>query len=186
MAALLHSFGLTRTGHRDKIEMQFRGETVCYLRVQDVWATKAGDRMMICTNFKAIYAARLNWVYGVSRRPGAGLALKRLKFKALQPSRADRDPYIWALLIALAQAHKKLAPDAPRWKILLLACPGPGVRQLYCYQGWVPAPLLRKLDEPSAEVACPAVAIRVSTISLEAPRDAARCIWEMLHEAELV
>ncbi|KAM3509556.1 hypothetical protein MY10362_000550 [Beauveria mimosiformis] len=146
MVALLHSFGLTRTG----------------------------------------YVAGAREVYGVSRRPGAGLALKRLKFKALQPSRADQDPYIWALLIALAQAHKKLAPDAPRWKVLLLAGPGPGARQLYCYQGWVPAPLLRRLDELSAKVACPAVAIRVSTISLEAPRDAARCIWEVLHEAELV
>ncbi|KAM3458606.1 hypothetical protein MY3296_000364 [Beauveria thailandica] len=158
MTALLRSFGLSRLGDWGRIEMQFRGETVCRLE------------------------ARHKWVHGGKGRGGqnygAGLVVRRKKEKALQPIRAYRDPYICSLLIALAQAHRKLAPDAPCWKVLLLAVPGVGAQQLYCYQGWVPAALLRRLDEPSATVACLDVAIRISTISLMTPRNAARRVWE--------
>ncbi|KAM3508809.1 hypothetical protein MY11210_006595 [Beauveria gryllotalpidicola] len=47
-------------------------------------------------------------------------------------------------------------------------------------------PMAALLREPSAAVACLDVAFRISTISLATPRNAARRVWEVLHEDELV
>ncbi|KAM3471031.1 hypothetical protein MY8738_009499 [Beauveria namnaoensis] len=190
MATLLQSYGLTRTRNRDRIEMQSRGETVCRLHVQGVWTAKTEGQMMISTNFDAISKTRHKWVHGGKQRAsqnyGAGFVVRLKKEKALQPIIAFKDPYICSLLIALAQAHRRSSPEAPGWKVLLLAVGGVGALQLYCYQSWVPAAFLRKLDEPSTAVACPDVVIRISTISLATPQDAARRIWEILHKDELV
>ncbi|KAM3512712.1 hypothetical protein MY11210_003665 [Beauveria gryllotalpidicola] len=190
MADLLRSFGLRTEGCEPcrRIEMRFRGQIACQLDVEGLWRAKAGDRMMIYTNFDAISELRKKWVHGkkgTTSRNGVGLEVKRKKERALKPKKAHKDPYIWSLLIALAQAQRKLEPDVQRWRVLLLAIPGIGAQRLYCYECWVPAQLLKKLDEPSSEVACPQVTVSIIKMSLTRPREAARCLWEELHENEL-
>ncbi|KAM3547465.1 hypothetical protein ARSEF4850_010015, partial [Beauveria asiatica] len=95
--------------------------------------------------------------HGAAGRNAAGLELKRKREKALKPKKAHEDPYIFSLLIALAQAQRRLNPEPERWEVHLLAIPGIKARRLYYYKGSVPAQLLKKLDEPSSEVACPEV-----------------------------
>ncbi|KAM3485468.1 hypothetical protein MY8738_001234 [Beauveria namnaoensis] len=82
----------------------------------------------------------------------AGYIMRGKKLKALQPVEAHHDPYIWGLLIALAQAQRRRQAAAPddavaRWRLCLLALPGAGARQLYCYRGWVPAAMLHTCDK---------------------------------------
>ncbi|KAM3436724.1 hypothetical protein NHJ13734_004966 [Beauveria thailandica] len=201
LGELLRTYGLKQVGmgmDQRKIAMQFRGKTVCHLRVQCVWSTRTGDRMMVSTNFDSISESRHRWVQGresrarlYDRSDTAGYIMQGKKLKALQPAEAHQDPYIWGLLIALAQAQRRRQAAASddavaRWRLCLLALPGAGARQLFCYRGWLPAAMLRRLDEPSAEVACPRVAIEVGTIDLTTRRDVSRRVWELLHEEELV
>ncbi|OAA38253.1 hypothetical protein BBO_07262 [Beauveria brongniartii RCEF 3172] len=152
---------------------------------------------MVSTNFDSISESRHRWVQGgesrarlYDRGDTAGDIMRGKKLKALQPAKAHQDPYIRGLLIALAQAQRRqaAAPDdgVARWRLCLLALPGAGARQLFCYRGWLPAAMPRRLDEPSAEVACPRVAIEVGTIDLTTRRDVARRVWELLREEELV
>ncbi|KAM3523879.1 hypothetical protein NHJ13051_004856 [Beauveria bassiana] len=125
------------------------------------WDVKDGLRPIECLfgmgeDLQRIAMATLLQSYGLTRT-------RLKKEKALQPTIAFQDPYICSLLIA---AHRRSSPEAPGWKVLLLAVGGVGALRLYCYQSWVPAAFLRKLDEPSTAVACPDVVIRISTISL--------------------
>ncbi|KAM3540265.1 hypothetical protein ARSEF1564_006830 [Beauveria bassiana] len=162
LGELLRTYGLQQVDmgrDRRKIAMQFRGKTVCHLRVQCVWSTRTGDRMMVSTNFDSISESRHRWVQGgesrarlYDRGDTAGYIMRGKKLKALQPAEAHQDPYIWGLLIALAQAQRRrqaaaLDDAVARWRLCLLALPGAGARQLYCYRGWVPAAmLLRQLS----------------------------------------
>ncbi|KAM3443925.1 hypothetical protein MY4824_000373 [Beauveria thailandica] len=153
---------------------------------------------MVSTNFDSISESRHRWVQGresrarlYDRSDTAGYIMQGKKLKALPPAEAHQDPYIWGLLIALAQAQRRRQAAASddavaRWRLCLLALPGAGARQLFCYRGWLPAAMLRRLDEPSVEVAYPRVAIEVGTIDLTTRRDVSRRVWELLHEEELV
>lgn len=171
-----------------QIEMQFKGRFACQLKVEGVWRAKAGNRMIIYTNFDAIIELRHKWVHGkrcATGRDGAGLEVRRKKEKALKPKNAHEDPYILSLLIALAQTQRKLEPEAQRWKVLLLGIPGIGARRLYCYQGCVPAQLLERLDDSSSESVYSSFTIGIVKTSLSRPQEAARCLWEVLHENEI-
>ncbi|KAM3520205.1 hypothetical protein MY4038_009516 [Beauveria bassiana] len=141
------------------------------------WDVKDGLRAIECLvgwgeDLQRIAMATLLQSYGLTRTSqnyGAAFVVRLKKEKALQPTIAFQDPYICSLLIALAQAHRRSSPEAPGWKVLLLAVGGVGALRLYCYQSWVPAAFLRKLDEPSTAVACLDVVIRILTISLATP-----------------
>ncbi|KAM3497298.1 hypothetical protein MY10362_009346 [Beauveria mimosiformis] len=187
---LLRSYGMRSTEGSEpcrRINMLFRRQTACHLKTEGIWQAKAGNRMMAYINFDTISELRHKWVHGrhgAAGRNAAGLELKRKREKALKPKKAHEDPYIFSLLIALAQAQRRLDPEAERWEVHLLAIPGIKARRLYYYKGSVPAQLLKRLDEPSSEVACPEVVISIVKISLRRPREAARGLWEELHENE--
>ncbi|KAK4032436.1 hypothetical protein C8A01DRAFT_41118 [Parachaetomium inaequale] len=70
---------------------------------------EAGMPMLAYINKSQLAAIRKN-LYGVLRGPGSNTnepvsSLQRLRSKMLVPADADHDPYIVAILIAMAQAH---------------------------------------------------------------------------------
>ncbi|KAK8144170.1 hypothetical protein G3M48_006195 [Beauveria asiatica] len=130
------------------------GELLRTYGLKQVGMGMTGDRMMVSTNFDSISESRHRWVQGresrarlYDRSDTAGYIMQGKKLKALQPAEAHQDPYIWGLLIALAQAQRRRQAAASddavaRWRLCLLALPGAGARQLFCYRGWLPAAML--------------------------------------------
>ncbi|KAK4202194.1 hypothetical protein QBC40DRAFT_46356 [Triangularia verruculosa] len=146
---LLEHFKLSRYG--TKLDFQFDRRVVASLETDGVFSPAPTPPRLAYLDLEATQLRRDNSVPFIrSRRPNPpAVRLQRKRRRRLRPAKDIEDPYIAAVLIALAQEQyyrDQAAPTGPDPKVHLLAAKGDN---LYFYTALIPSHFLDRFDQPT-------------------------------------
>ncbi|KAF9888050.1 hypothetical protein FE257_009315 [Aspergillus nanangensis] len=174
---ILEAYGIS-PNPSECLYFQFRHRDAAQVPTDDLYSSSAGLLNMAYITFHAIEKLRERYVQ-LWKRTGASLYKKRIQLKHLEPQDRHKDPYIVAVLIALAQQMRRyqmqqnsenlnaaddqhsrassqpgegmgqVPSKAQSFKVKVLAIPGVVSKYFYVYTTTVSADFLDKFDEPS-------------------------------------
>lgn len=167
----------------DRLPFRFNGHTASVLRTDGVWSIGSAAPSLAYVDLCNLATQREERIYCTPRLKRWNRPVSILRSKKLDqhtPSNDAEDPYIMAILIALArEQRRKQQKDGARTgtashNVSLIAVRGIPPRTLFFYTARIPTSFLDKLDRPAQfSPSCPVlVSYRpVSLIGSKAPEE---------------